>query len=74
MTRRWIVCKFAPIFALLIVTTACPPKVGTREEPSEGDAAVKRSAKDRTTRAKVVASIGEDRITVGMLEDELNNL
>jgi len=46
--------------------------VGSREEPSGGEETVKRSDKDRATRAKVVASIGEDKITVGMLEDELN--
>lgn len=72
---RWFVCasvRLTGLTALLIATAACPPKASTREESGEEQDQVKLTAEERQKRALVVANIGKDKITVGMLEDELN--
>ncbi len=72
---RWFVgmtLRLSALTALLLATTACPTRVGPRESSGGEKGQVKLTAEQRQKRALVVANVGQDKITVGMLEDELN--
>lgn len=72
---RWFVSnslRLSALTALLVAVAACPPRVGPREVSGGEKDQVKLTAEQRQKRALVVANIGQDKITVGMLEDELN--